>query len=234
MKNYPIVYVLINDSMPNLYKIGKSTVNSLDNRIKCLSSKTGVPTPFKLLCYIVDKKGNGYDLESRIFTDNANLRVNNLREFFIFDSNEFVINLMKKYGNVIVEQENNNNYYNGIYSTIISEYELKKEQSSQYLKELEYQNNIYKELVDGKSKTIDFWRQRCEKFETESNNHKNEPINDKYKKLLNVLNEREIMIQSLMDRLTEGNSLKVDNNFIVKNNLLTRVKNYVKVLFNKG
>ena len=41
------VYILVNDSMPGLIKIGKTARNSLA-RAKDLSSSTGVPTPFKV------------------------------------------------------------------------------------------------------------------------------------------------------------------------------------------
>lgn len=47
-----ILYILENTSMPNIYKIGYTkNEDSLIKRIKDLSRQTGVPTPFKLVCY---------------------------------------------------------------------------------------------------------------------------------------------------------------------------------------
>ena len=46
MSDNNIVYVLSNEAMPGLVKIGKTTQNSVDNRISQLYT-TGVPFPFK-------------------------------------------------------------------------------------------------------------------------------------------------------------------------------------------
>jgi hypothetical protein len=42
-----VVYVLTNEAMPGLVKIGLTT-DSLESRILQLSSATGVPLPFKM------------------------------------------------------------------------------------------------------------------------------------------------------------------------------------------
>ncbi len=41
-----IVYVLTNPTMPGLIKIGRTT--NLEQRVKSLSSDTGVPLPFEV------------------------------------------------------------------------------------------------------------------------------------------------------------------------------------------
>ena len=51
MENFGYVYLLENDDMPNLYKIGM-TSESPEKRAKQLSCHTGVPAPFKVIsCY---------------------------------------------------------------------------------------------------------------------------------------------------------------------------------------
>lgn len=51
MKKIGFVYVLGNETMPNLQKVG-CTENSPHLRAHELSKATGVPTPFEVLCYI--------------------------------------------------------------------------------------------------------------------------------------------------------------------------------------
>jgi len=73
------VYILSNESMPGLIKIGR-TSREIDERVKELNSATGVPTPFvieKVFC-----TQNSHTLEYLIHNDLALYRVANNREFF--------------------------------------------------------------------------------------------------------------------------------------------------------
>lgn len=51
MSSYGFVYLLTNDYMPNVYKVG-CTERSPHTRAEELSKATGVPAPFQVLCYI--------------------------------------------------------------------------------------------------------------------------------------------------------------------------------------
>lgn len=66
MSKYGFVYILVNDYMPDVYKVG-CTERSPHERAAELSNHTGVPAPFKVLCYIevqdfqaVEKKVHGW------------------------------------------------------------------------------------------------------------------------------------------------------------------------------
>ena len=73
------VYILENDSMPGLIKIGKTARNSRE-RARELSSSTGVPTPFKV---VFELSSDQYEiLEKNIHSKLARYRVDNNREFF--------------------------------------------------------------------------------------------------------------------------------------------------------
>lgn len=45
-----IIYVLTNDAMPGLIKIGRTSGESVERRVAELSRATGVPLPFKVAC----------------------------------------------------------------------------------------------------------------------------------------------------------------------------------------
>lgn len=80
-ENYGIVYVLSNSAMPNLVKIGMTTRNEIDSRMRELFS-TGVPFPFeceyacKVLAYDCSK------IEKALHIAFHPYRVNASREFF--------------------------------------------------------------------------------------------------------------------------------------------------------
>lgn len=81
MKNYGFVYLLSNESMPNIYKIGY-TDRSPMMRVCELSSSTSSPTDFEIVMYIEiedAKKEESYLHE--IFND---YRTSQSREFFKF------------------------------------------------------------------------------------------------------------------------------------------------------
>jgi len=73
-----IVYILTNEAMPGIIKIGKT--EDLSARIAGLSSATGVPLPFE--CYFAAEVKNSTKLEKilhQLFSEN---RINPKREFF--------------------------------------------------------------------------------------------------------------------------------------------------------
>jgi len=78
----PIVYILTNQSMPGLVKIGITNRN-VEERMKELSSSSAVPLPFE--CYYALEVQNAESIEKKIhhgFDDN---RINDSREFFEID-----------------------------------------------------------------------------------------------------------------------------------------------------
>lgn len=76
---YGFVYVVYNESMPELYKIGYTNRSPLE-RCRELSDKTSVPTQFKIYCY--GESGNPCHLEKEIHVAAERFRVNESREFF--------------------------------------------------------------------------------------------------------------------------------------------------------
>ena len=83
------VYVLINTSMPNLVKIGKTTKEP-NERVKELSSATGVATPFILVYY--RQFNNCHSAERKIHTllEDKGARFSNSREFFEISTTEAI------------------------------------------------------------------------------------------------------------------------------------------------
>lgn len=92
-----VIYVMINQTMPNIVKIGKTTRAS-EERAAELSSTTGVPTKF-LVAYEVlvsDCDAAEQDIHNRL----ANFRVNEDREFFsmpLKTAIQFVMEITKPY-----------------------------------------------------------------------------------------------------------------------------------------
>ncbi|MGN1281272.1 MAG: GIY-YIG nuclease family protein, partial [Succinivibrio sp.] len=74
-----IIYILSNEAMPELIKIGKTTRDDIDRRMKELYS-TGVPLPFKCeyACKVKDCNSTESALHQAFCTD----RINPQREFF--------------------------------------------------------------------------------------------------------------------------------------------------------
>jgi len=79
-----IVYVLINESMPGLVKIGRTT-NSVEQRIKQLDT-TSVALPFQCF-YAAEVKDSAF-VEAKLHLAFANSRVRQNREFFRVDANQ--------------------------------------------------------------------------------------------------------------------------------------------------
>ncbi|WP_267369219.1 MULTISPECIES: GIY-YIG nuclease family protein [unclassified Pantoea] len=73
------VYVLANESMPGVYKVGM-TNTSPEKRAKELSGSTGVPTPFIVISRF--RTNNPWEHEKQIHQLLSRYRVNQGREFF--------------------------------------------------------------------------------------------------------------------------------------------------------
>ena len=88
------IYILSNDSMPNMVKIGHTKLPP-EERAKQISTGTGVPTPFKV--EFAFKCHEGEFLEDEIHKCLDSYRINNNREFFGIKINE-AINIVKEIG----------------------------------------------------------------------------------------------------------------------------------------
>lgn len=83
-----IVYVLTNEAMPGLIKIGL-TADSVESRLTALSSHTGVPLAFE--CYFAAEVKNGGRIEKTLHQLFAEHRINPRREFFRLDPEKVVL-----------------------------------------------------------------------------------------------------------------------------------------------
>ncbi|WP_461672457.1 GIY-YIG nuclease family protein [Priestia megaterium] len=81
------LYVLINDSMKGLVKIGITSISPRE-RARNLSNNTAVPTPFKVAYEIFVE--NCEELERKIHTELEEFRVNQRREFFNYPLNKAI------------------------------------------------------------------------------------------------------------------------------------------------
>lgn len=79
--NYGIVYVLTNPAMPGLVKIGMTSRNNIDERMKELYG-TGVPVPFECKYACKVKSSDCEKIEKVLHTAFAPDRINANREFF--------------------------------------------------------------------------------------------------------------------------------------------------------
>ena len=79
--NYGIVYVLTNPAMPGLVKIGMTTRDNLDARMRELYG-TGVPVPFECKYACKVKASDCAKIEKALHTAFAPNRININREFF--------------------------------------------------------------------------------------------------------------------------------------------------------
>jgi hypothetical protein len=78
--NGGIVYVLTNDAMPNMIKIGRTSGESVARRLAELSAPTGVPLPFKV--EVARTVHDAIAVERALHVAFAPDRVNPRREFF--------------------------------------------------------------------------------------------------------------------------------------------------------
>lgn len=79
-----IIYILTNEAMDGLVKIGRTTT-SVEQRIKDLD-KTGVPLPFQ--CFFAGEVVDSAFVELHLHKAFADKRVRNNREFFRVDPNQ--------------------------------------------------------------------------------------------------------------------------------------------------
>ncbi len=83
-----IIYVLTNEAMPGLVKIGLTT-DSVESRIAQLSTAAGVPLPFE--CYFAAEVKDCGRLEKTLHQLFSESRVNPRREFFKIDPEKVVL-----------------------------------------------------------------------------------------------------------------------------------------------
>lgn len=83
-----IIYILTNEAMPGIVKIGLTT-DSVESRISQLSAASGVPLPFE--CYFAAEVGNCAKLEKKLHQLFSEGRVNPKREFFKTDPEKVVL-----------------------------------------------------------------------------------------------------------------------------------------------
>lgn len=83
-----IIYVLTNEAMPGIVKVGLTT-DSVEGRITQLSSFTGVPLPFE--CYFAAEVKDCAKLEKTLHQLFSESRINPKREFFKIDPEKVVL-----------------------------------------------------------------------------------------------------------------------------------------------
>lgn len=83
-----IVYILVNESMPDLVKIGL-TNESVESRMSQLSAHSGVPLPFE--CYFAAEVKCAAKTEKILHQLFAEHRINPKREFFKLDPEKVVL-----------------------------------------------------------------------------------------------------------------------------------------------
>ena len=93
MSGLQIVYVLTNPAMPGLVKVGRTTLEEVDGRMKQLFS-TGVPVPFD--CAFACRVPNSAEVEKALHHAFGNVRVNTNREFFRIEADRviFILKLL--------------------------------------------------------------------------------------------------------------------------------------------
>ena len=79
-----IVYVLTNDAMPNMIKIGRTSGESVERRVAELSRATGVPLPFRVA--VARSVHDAVMVEKALHIAFAPDRVNPAREFFSIEA----------------------------------------------------------------------------------------------------------------------------------------------------
>lgn len=102
------VYVLMNPSMENLVKIGKTTRNPQE-RARELSSTTGVPTPFVVIYDCLFESCTQAEKFVHTYLENKGFRLSKNREFFeipIKDAIDAVMKAREHFGEFIPKEEN--------------------------------------------------------------------------------------------------------------------------------
>jgi hypothetical protein len=83
-----IIYVLTNDAMPNMIKIGRTSGEGVERRVAELSRATGVPLPFKVA--IAREVHDAQAVERALHIAFGPDRVNPAREFFTIEPHRAV------------------------------------------------------------------------------------------------------------------------------------------------
>lgn len=83
-----IIYILTNEAMPGLVKIGR-TGDAVETRISQLSTHSGVPLPFE--CYFAAEVNDCAKLEKTLHQLFSETRLNPKREFFKIDPEKVVL-----------------------------------------------------------------------------------------------------------------------------------------------
>ncbi|WP_414039278.1 GIY-YIG nuclease family protein [Acidithiobacillus sp. M4-SHS-6] len=83
-----IIYILTNEAMPGLVKIGRTT-DRVESRMAQLSTHSGVPLPFE--CYFAAEVKDAPKLEKTLHQLFAENRINPKREFFQVDPEKVVL-----------------------------------------------------------------------------------------------------------------------------------------------
>ena len=88
------VYILKNEAMPGLIKIGYTKKNAKKRTIELYT--TGVPLPFEVVYELDQLESEQYEkLEGEIHKELTNYRVNPKREFFKYPADD-AVQLLKK------------------------------------------------------------------------------------------------------------------------------------------
>lgn len=77
------VYLLKNEAMPGIYKIGM-TNRTVEERVKELSLSTSIPLPFEVVCSV--EVDNAAEAEGELHEEFEEFRISKSREFFKFDN----------------------------------------------------------------------------------------------------------------------------------------------------
>ena len=133
-KSSQIIYVLTNPAMSGLVKIGKTTQQEVDGRMKQLYG-TGVPVPFD--CAFACQVKDAHEVEKALHFAFGNMRVNPNREFFRIET-ERVVAVLKllKVDDITAEFE----------EKIESEVDQADKQSAQNLKDIKRPRMDFYEL----------------------------------------------------------------------------------------
>lgn len=94
MSDNGYVYVLMNPSMDNLVKIGKTT-RKPEERAKELSSTTGVPTPFVVVYSCYFESCSDAEVFVHTYLESKDFRVSSNREFFEIPIKDAIDSLLK-------------------------------------------------------------------------------------------------------------------------------------------
>src|SRR2546422_166118 len=84
-----IIYVLTNEAMPGLVKIGRTSSDEVDVRLSQLNAPSGVPLPFEV--YFAAEVSDCAKLERTLHQLFAEARINPRREFFRVDPEKVVL-----------------------------------------------------------------------------------------------------------------------------------------------